>query len=152
MIKQLAAMMSLSFLLQESYFQEQHKVLGSFTRSRKLSFETVASMILRMVKTSTQIACNWLGNFMNTDPVSKQAFSQARQKLRHTAFQEMHADGLRVIYTMAPKDGLWKDYRLIAADGSTLRLPESEELAQEFGRWESKTNVAPSPPMARISE
>jgi len=152
MIKQPTAMIDLSFLLRESYFQERHKDPGSFTRNRKLNFETVAGMILRMVKTSTQIACNWLGDFMNTDPVSKQAFSQARQKLRHTAFQEMHAHGLHTIYTMAPKDGLWKSYRVIAADGSTLRLPESEELVREFGRWETRAGVAPSPPMARISE
>jgi hypothetical protein len=152
MIKQPTVMIALSFLLQASYFQEKHKDLGSFTRNRKLSFEIVAGMVLRMVKTSTQIACNWLGDFMNTDPVSKQAFSQARQKMRHTAFQEMHAHGLHVIYTMAPEDGLWKGYRVIAADGSTLRLPESEELAREFGRWETRADVVPSPPMARISE
>ena len=42
---------------------------------------------------------------MNTDPVSKQAFSQARQRLRHTVFQETHADGLRVIYSLTPKEG-----------------------------------------------
>lgn len=152
MIKQPTVMIGLSSLLQENYFQERHKDFGSFTRNRKLSFEPVAGMILRMVKTSTQIACNWLGDFMNTDPVSKQAFSQARQKMRHTAFQEMHAHGLHPIYTMAPKDGLWKEYRVIAADGSTLRLPESEELAREFGRWETRADLAPSPPMARISE
>jgi len=58
MIKQPTVMMTFSFLLQDSYFQERHKDLGSFTRNRKLSFETVAGMMLRMVKTSTQIACN----------------------------------------------------------------------------------------------
>ena len=89
---------------------------------------------------------------MNTEPASKQAFSQARQRISHTAFQEMHADSLRVIYSTDPKDGLWKGYRLIAADGSTLRLPESKELAEEFGRWETREDVAISPPMARISE
>lgn len=84
--------------------------------------------------------------------IQKQAFSQARQRLHHTAFREAHADSLRVVYTTAPKSGLWKGYRLIGADGSTLRLPESEELASEFRRWETKADVAPSPPMARISE
>lgn len=152
MKNQKTAMISLSSLLCESCFQERHKKVGSFTRNRKLTFQTVVSMILRMVKTSIQIACNWLGTFMKTDPVSKQAFSQARHRLRHTAFQETHADGLRVIYSLAPKEGLWKGYRLIGADGSTLRLPESEELAQEFGRWKTRENVAESPPMARISE
>lgn len=152
MTNQETAMISLSSLLDENHFQERHKKFGSFIRNRKLSFQTVTSMILRMVKTSIQIACNWLGAFMNTEPVSKQAFSQARSRLRHTAFQETHADGLRVIYSLDPKEGLWKGYRLIGADGSTLRLPESEELAEEFGRWKTRAGVAISPPMARISE
>jgi hypothetical protein len=152
MITQQNAITSLTSLLNDGVYQNRHKEGESFTRNRKLPFQTVVSMILRMVKTSIQIACNWLGAFMNTDPVSKQAFSQARQRLHHTAFREAHADGLRVVYTTAPKSGLWKGYRLIGADGSTLRLPESEELAREFGRWKTKADVAPSPPMARISE
>ena len=77
MTKQETSMISLSSLLSESYFQERHKEVGSFIRKRKPTFQTVVSMILRMVKTSIQIACNWVGAFMNTDPVSKQAFSQA---------------------------------------------------------------------------
>jgi hypothetical protein len=64
----------------------------------------------------------------------------------------MHADGIRVNYSMAPKGGLWKEYRLIACDGSTLQLPESDELAKEYGRWGTREDVAESPPMARISE
>jgi len=108
MINQQNAISSLTSLLNEASYQDRHKKVGSFTRNRKLPFQTVVSMILRMVKTSIQIACNWLGAFMNTEPVSKQAFSQARQRLSHTAFQEAHADGLRVIYSKAPKDGLWK--------------------------------------------
>jgi len=152
MIKQQNVITSLTSLADDDNFQNRNKEAGSFVRNRKLPFQTVVGMILRMVKNSIQIACNWLGTFMNTEPASKQAFSQARQKISYTAFQEMHADGLRVIYSTDPKDGLWKGYRLIAADGSTLRLPESEELAKEFGRWGTREDVAMSPPMARISE
>ncbi|NDA63843.1 MAG: IS4 family transposase, partial [Chitinophagia bacterium] len=41
---------------------------------------------------------------------------------------------------------------LIGADGSTLRLPESNELSKEFGRWKTIEDADESPPMARISE
>ena len=44
-------------------------------------------------RASIQITCNWLGDSMGTEPVSKQAFSQARHRLSYTAFEAMHADG-----------------------------------------------------------
>lgn len=136
----------------EPTFQEEHRKGQAFTRTRKLPFPIVIGMVLRMVKTSIQITCNWLGDLMETEPVSKQAFSQARNRLSYTAFEAMHADGIRVNYSMAPKEGLWKGYRIIGCDGSTLRLPESKELAKEFGRWKTREGVTESPPIARISE
>lgn len=147
-----SAMISVLSLSYDASFQKAHRKGSSFTRTRKLPFPVVVGMVLRMVKSSTQIACNWLGDLMETEPVSKQAFSQARNRLSHTAFKAMHADGIRVNYSMAPKGGLWKEYRLIACDGSTLQLPESDELAKEYGRWGTREDVAESPPMARISE
>lgn len=147
-----SAMISVLSSSYDPSFQKAHRKGRSFTRTRKLPFPVVVGMVLRMVKSSTQIACNWLGDLMETEPVSKQAFSQARNRLSHTAFKAMHADGIRVNYSMAPKGGLWKEYRLIACDGSTLQLPESDELAKEYGRWGTREDVAESPPMARISE
>lgn len=152
MTKHKSAIISLSSLCNEPDFQAKHKEKRSFTRKRKLTFPIVTGMVLRMVKTSIQIACNWLGDFMEMEPVSKQAFSQARQRIHFTAFQAMHADGIRVYYSLGPKDGLWKGYRIIGCDGSTVRLPESEEIVTEFGRWKTKESQENSPPMARISE
>ena len=147
-----SAMVSIFALSCEPSFQGEHRKGQAFTRTRKLTFPIVVGLVLRMVKTSIQITCNWLGDSMETEPVSKQAFSQARHRLSYTAFEAMHADGIRVNYSMAPKGGLWKGYCLIGCDGSTLRLPESEELAEEFGRWKTREDVAESHPMARISE
>ena len=152
MKKQKSAIFSIFSLCYSFDFQSKHKKERSFTRNRTLTFPVVTGMVLRMVKTSIQIACNWLGDHMETQPVSKQAFSQARQKIHSTAFQLMHADGIRVNYTLGPKDGLWKGYRLIGCDGSTVRLPESKELAKAFGRWKTSEDKSPSAPIARISE
>ncbi len=46
------------------------------------------------------ITCNWLGDSMETEPVSKQAFSKARNRLSYTAFEAIHANGIRVNYSM----------------------------------------------------
>jgi len=123
-----------------------------FSRSRKLDFATIAAMLLRMVKSSIQIECNFMGNLMRIGPASKQAFSQARSKIQPEAFKQLHEDGIRVNYTQAPKRGLWKTYRIIACDGSTLRIPDSEELETEFGRYPGKGEAGHFPVMARISE
>lgn len=148
-----SALISLFALIDEVKFQDKHKHSPTaFTRNRKLSFLSVIGMILRMVKQSLQIVCNWLGDFTETEPASKQAFSKARQKISSECFKEFHEDGLRVNYTEAPKKGLWNGYRLIACDGSTLRLPESEELEEKFGRWPTREGISKSPPIARISE
>lgn len=147
------AMLRLTSLLNAPSFQQDHKLKPSaFTRNRKLTFPVVAGMILRMIKQSLQITCNWFGNLIGLEPASKQAFSLARQQISPECFQALHADGLEANYTLNPQKGLWSDFRIVAADGSTLRLPESEELAREFGRWPTREGVNISPPIARISE
>lgn len=153
MITHHQAMSELSDLLKTLSFQNKHKLRSSdFTRNRKLTFQAVVGIILRMIKKSLQITCNWFGDLIESEAPSKQAFSQARQKISPECFQELHANGLNTNYTLNPKEGLWRGFRIIAVDGSTIRLPESEELAQEFGRWPTREGVGQSPPIARISE
>lgn len=153
MTVQARAILHLIALLKDDSFQDRHKLKASaFIRNRKLTFLIVSGMILRLIKQSLQISCNWLGDFIGSEPVSKQAFSQARQKISPECFRELHAEGLKSNYTAAPTVGLWMGFRVVAVDGSTLRLPESEDLAKEFGRWPTKEGVHESPPMARISE
>src|SRR5262249_3934844 len=105
---QFLAMSNLTDLLKNVSFQNRHKIKSSvFVRNRKLTFPTIAGMILRMVKQSLQITCNWLGNLIGIDPASKQAFSRARQHLSPECFQELHANGLQTHYSAASKEGLW---------------------------------------------
>ncbi len=140
-------------LIRNSDFQNRHKIASNaFTRNRKLTFDAVAGMILRLIKKSLQISCNWLGSLSGGTPASKQAFSTARQKISAECFQELQSAGIKKFYTSTPKEGLWKGYRIIGADGSTLRLPESKDLETEFGRGPSAKDAQKSPPMARISE
>lgn len=147
------AMLRLTILLNTPSFQKKNKLKPSaFTRNRKLTFPVVAGIILRMIKQSLQITCNWFGNLMGSEPASKQAFSLARQQISPECFQALHADGLELNYTLNSQKGLWRNFRIIAADGSTIRLPESEDLANEFGRWPTREGVNISPPIARISE
>lgn len=124
---------------------------NSFTRERKLPFPVVFSMILKLVKKSLGIECELMEPLETKIPPSKQAFSKARYKIRYTGFKELLEDSLRGIYTKNPLYGTWRGYRVIAADGSSLRLPNSEEMVAEFGRFKPNGTNGMMPPLGRVS-
>jgi len=64
--------------------------------------------------------------------VSKGSFSQARQKLKHEAFIELDKDQIGYFYDTTDYKK-WNGFRLIAVDGSTSRLPNSEAILEEYG-------------------
>jgi len=64
--------------------------------------------------------------------VSKQAFSQARQKLSEQTFILVNERLVDEFYTENTYT-TWNGYRLIGIDGSTAQLPDSEEICKEFG-------------------
>jgi hypothetical protein len=124
---------------------------NGFTRERKLPFPMVFSMILKLVKKSLAIECELMEPLEFTIPPSKQAFSKARYKISHVGFKELLEDSLRGTYTNDPLYGTWRGYRVIAADGSSLRLPDSPEMVAEFGRFKPNGTDGTMPPLARIS-
>lgn len=133
-------------------FQSTHRVNGNcFTRDRKLPFPVVFSMILKLVKKSLGIECELMEASEFKIPPSKQAFSKARYKIRHTGFIELLQDSLKGTYTNDPLYGAWRGYRVIAADGSSLRLPDPKEMVKEFGRFKPNGTHGIMPPLGRIS-
>ncbi len=105
-----------------------------------------------MAKRSLQIECNLIGEYLKTTPVSKQAFSKARYKMSYTSFQELNRQVLKEIYK-DDAEGLWYGYRVFGVDGSTLRLPNSTELEEYFGRHQRGAEQSGQGPIvARISE
>lgn len=112
-------------------FSDNHKDRqSSFTRERKLPFKSVLQLLLRKSVKSLQLILNeWSSGFS----ISASALSQARQKFKHTAFIELHEECVtKVMYGDGDYD-TYKGYRLLALDGTTLRLPTSKESRKEFG-------------------
>jgi hypothetical protein len=104
----------------------------SFTRNRKLPFNAVLELLLRKSVKSLQLILNeWV---LNLDYfISASAFSQARNKFRHTAFIELLEE---CIIKPTYEDNYYAKYRghrLLAIDGSTLKLPNTAETRKEFG-------------------
>jgi len=64
--------------------------------------------------------------------VTKSAFSQARRKLNPEAFVELNDVVVAHFYAKAPTVRRWRGYRLLAVDGTTLRLVDTAEVRREF--------------------
>ena len=72
------------------------------------------------------------GEDFNIRKVTKGAFTKARAKLNPTAFIELNENVNNTFYSGAPYH-VWKDMRILAADGSRLVLPNHESVKEEFG-------------------
>lgn len=128
-------------------FIDNHKTNPSdFTRNRILDFSILCMLILKKSIKSLQLVLNELFIQKHIDStVSSSAYSQARKKLKHTAFIELN-DGAIKIYYKDKKINRWHGYRVLGVDGSTIILPNTDEMRQEFG--EIKIRNQQSKPMA----
>lgn len=132
-------------------FQKHHRIgENSFTRERKLTFPIVFSMVLKLVTKSLSIECELLEPNASHVAPSKQAFSKARYKIAHTGFQELLNLSIETHYE-DPTFGTWRGYRIIAADGSSLRLPDSQEVLSKFNRFKCNATEGKQPILARVS-
>ena len=108
---------------------EQHKrAIQDFTRKRKLTFENTILVILRKSVRSLQCLLN---ETIGTLP-SAAAFTNARKKLKHTAFIELNQRAvIDTMYHDAYKTlhGL----RILAVDGSKIILPDTAQTRAIFG-------------------
>ena len=118
-------------------FLHRHRKDGrSFNRQRKLPFAVALRLLLRKSVKSLQLVLNeWCRELDGS--ISASALSQARQKFRHKAFIELLEEC--VVKPMYHDNGhkRFKGHRLLAIDGSTLRLPTSRELIDVFGHERS---------------
>jgi hypothetical protein len=113
----------------------------AFTRRRKLDATRLLQMIIYRVYTSLQLAVDIFYDFINENPVSKQAFSKARAGL--------NPDYVREYFDMSAKEfstdeslARYRGKLLIAIDGTDISLENSEELKRDFGCSGPSKNAA----------
>lgn len=130
-------------LLIEPAFRLRHRTHDkAFSRVRKLSFHVVMLMLLQKTLKSLQLHLHeFFANLTGdaTSAATPGAWTQARARLKHTAFIELNEVAvLDVVYdlTALPPATLWRGHRLLAIDGSTLRMPNHRVLFEHFGGQE----------------
>jgi len=146
-------------LIGERAFCQRHRANGkAFTRHRKLTFRNTIVFLLqktvRSIQSHLHLFFEALGPW--TEVVTPSAWSQARLKLRHTAFVELNEEAVvKVIYDQPGSFEVrrWRGHRLVAVDSSLVRLPNEERLGEEFGwvQCRNKHGVYGRYPQARLS-
>lgn len=104
-----------------------------FTRSRKLPFITVFTLILRNSVKSLQLMLNeFILQGKQKWTITASAFTQARKKLKHTAFMELNQNIISRYYA-EQEIKKFCGLRVLAVDASKLTLPKTNEIKQVFG-------------------
>lgn len=111
-----------------------------FRKEGKMGFVNLISFILSHRKRSLQIE---LDNFFKSLPgencsITKQAFSEARQKISPKAFIILFQAVIKQFYEDDFKT--FRGFRLSAIDGTTLELPNTETLRKAYGYAENTTS------------
>ena len=119
----------------------------AFTRNRKLTFPVMIVLILNFLTRTMQIELDdFFANVLDADldSVTKQAFFKARKNILPDAFKELFLM-TRDMVLNKNKIKRHKGYRILAIDGSELRLAKTKENKDIFlprnHSSENKTNA-----------
>ena len=98
-----------------------------FTRNRKISFEILVDMILRMAGNSLNLEVDKYFNHAVDAPTTS-AFVQQRSKLSYSFFEDV----FKLFNQECTDSQLFHGYRLLAVDGTDINLPRNPEDAGSF--------------------
>ena len=125
-----------------------------FTRERKLPAHSLIALLLSLLRGSYQKELDRFFHILGCSDapsrvVTKAALTKARMKLKYQAFIELN-HRLAAFFEHHFTVKTWNGFRLLATDGSTVRLPHTEDIQKHFGSW--KVRRGKPSPMARISQ
>lgn len=129
-----------SLLIDDIMFLFEFRIKDTyFTRTgrSKMSFKTIILFMINFVKKSLQIELDDFSKIASNPNITKQAFSQARQKVSPKAFIHMLNQVNKWYYNDTPFEK-YSEYRLLAIDGTVLEINNTEELRNEFGYIENQ--------------
>lgn len=123
-----------------------------FTRERKLTMEKIVGILINLPKRSLGIEIREFFGVLGQGnrAATKGAFSLQRGKLLPLFFHVWNSCLAELFYRhYGDSVRRWRGFRLLAVDGSTVYLPRTKELAEEFG---TQDNQYTQVPMARAMQ
>ena len=142
-------------IINSSDFIDRHRQTATdFTRNRKFPARSLIVFLLSLVRSSYQ---KELDRFFNTlsrsdapkRMITKAAFAKSRMKLKYQAFIELNQK-FNQFFENHFTVKTWQGFRLLVPDGSTIRLPHTNDIQKHFGIW--KVRQGRPCPMARLSQ
>ena len=122
-------------MIEDPLFKATHRTDDkAFTRQRTLTFSRLLLLMLCKSVKSLQLILNEVSVLLSfVQPISNAAYCKARQRLKASAFAELNRQA--VVQTLYEDDDYrtWKGFRLLANDGSLVRLPMSPSIVESFG-------------------
>lgn len=100
-------------------------------RKRLLYFECLVIYILQKSNSSANVCLDDFFDLQGKKAPGKGALSNARSKLSHKVYKRLNLLVTGLFYQLADYKKC-KGFRLLAVDGSTLRLPHHDSLAEHF--------------------
>jgi hypothetical protein len=140
-------------ILSEDFLSRHRPSEKDFIRDRLLPFHNMIFFLMNMIKGPLQDELDYFfkaihAEDISTRTVTKSAFPKARKKLHHQAFSELGRSLVSFFYEHF-LCRTWIGFRLLAIDGSTAKVPRTEDCADHFGTWNPAKGEAC--PVARIS-
>jgi len=123
------------------FFMMQHRKKPTyFTRSTvKMQFSEAVFLILKGMRKTLQIEIdNWLKGLGKETNMTKQSFSELRQKISPTAFIELNDIFVDWFY-QDDEFKKYQGYRLLAVDGSITEIPNTECNQKHFGYYHNQS-------------
>jgi len=121
-----------------------------FTRQRSLPLPQLVTFLLNLRKGTNQDELDRFFEVLSGQPViqgvTASALTQARNKLNPSAFLTLNNKLLEGFYRHFAAHR-WHGMRVLAVDGSTARLPDTEDVQETFGPAPEGSAV----PIARLS-
>jgi len=136
--------------VEDDIFLNTHRLKDTyFTRSSgKMRFSEAIYFILKGIKKTLQIELdNWFWN-QGRESMTKQSFSELRQKISPQAFVELNDIFVSQFYEDSYKK--YKGFRLLAIDGSITEIPNTELNREYFGYYHNQSSWKQSRAMATV--
>jgi len=133
-----------SLIIQDEKLLGQfRKTNKDFTRNRKLPFERLVLLIVKLCKKTLSIELEqFFEELGEPDTCSVSAFTQQRIKLKPSFFYWWNKVLCNSYYHYGEGDiKRWKGFRIIAADGSNISLVNTPALTDRFGNASNQNGL-----------
>jgi hypothetical protein len=128
----------------KEFIKENKLTSKAFLRCRLLPFSIVFLLILNLLRRSIPKELNIFCKYFNTSRSTRSAFTQARAKISSKAYVKLNNILVEEFYKDSTVNH-FKDFILLAIDGSVMQLPDVNIIIDKFGYVSNNTSqIMPS--------